>query len=648
MASAPAKSPLVAALALAACAGRPVVGDTGVDGTSPGDASARDDGGRGAGPDATMPDAGPQRPWRGGFVRDEALSAAFARCFTEPHEGRPRNMTSVLPADLDGDGRDELLYNDNRDMYRSMGVVGATWLFRRGADGRFMAPERLPEALTQAAAAADLDADGHVDVVFAGATTMIAWGSAGGLDPARATPAPVDGCRMTFNPMDLDDDGLLDLAVGIWDQPMVVLRNRGNRTFEPVAHAWGVDGSGMTWSIARADLDGDKLDDLYVSNDGDVHVNYVYRALGVGADGEPRFTPILPRSRACEEIEPFGMTRSSPMGVSSADVDLDGRFDLALAIGPQIGIMGWSDDVRACWPLELGASTSGSFLVPWSPALWDVDHDLAVDLVVATGDDEGFSMMPNRGQSTLLLYRGAPNGGPLTLIGHAAGLDVEGQFAQVATTDLDLDGDLDLVVGQFGRDGMAFENRVEPNGGHVLLSLRGTVSNPDGRGAIVTVRAGPFTRAWPVGDRTSPQVTPPAVVDVPLGDAARADEVRVRWPSGYEQVLRDVAPGRLTVTEPRWISVEPRVMPANSNTLVTVTVRPTTSDGALDAAARVEIDAPYHTVRWEGDATRGDDGVWQRSLRAGTTPGSAVVRVRVNGREARVRPRVWFTTPQGV
>jgi hypothetical protein len=46
-------------------------------------------------------------------------------------------------------------------------------------------------------------------------------------------------------------------------------------------------------------------------------------------------------------------------------------------------------------------------LIPWSPQLWDIDHDGLLELLIPCGDDEGFTMMPNRGNSIPLLYAGA-------------------------------------------------------------------------------------------------------------------------------------------------------------------------------------------------------------------------------------------------
>jgi hypothetical protein len=94
---------------------------------------------------------------------------------------------------------------------------------------------------------------------------------------------------------------------------------------------------------------------------------------------------------------------------------------------------------------------------------------------------------------------------------------------------------------------------VSANGNHWLtLSLRGTISNRDGMGARVTVVSGGRTQ---IAERVAASgylSQDDGRLHFGLGTVGKVEEVRVRWPSGKEQTLKDVAVDRvLLVEEPR-------------------------------------------------------------------------------------------------
>ena len=103
-------------------------------------------------------------------------------------------------------------------------------------------------------------------------------------------------------------------------QPDRLWRNRGDGTFEDVTRAAGLynpRGKGM--SALFADLDGDGILDLYVTND--TQANELYRGLGGGRFREEaswRGWPSATRASA-----------EAGMGIALADIDGDGRLDLA-------------------------------------------------------------------------------------------------------------------------------------------------------------------------------------------------------------------------------------------------------------------------------------------------------------------------------
>jgi tetratricopeptide (TPR) repeat protein len=67
---------------------------------------------------------------------------------------------------------------------------------------------------------------------------------------------------------DIDNDGFLDLFIGNEQGPSRLYHNKGDGTFEDIAHAAGVDRVAFTKGVVAADYDNDGFMDLYVSNLG--------------------------------------------------------------------------------------------------------------------------------------------------------------------------------------------------------------------------------------------------------------------------------------------------------------------------------------------------------------------------------------------
>ncbi|MEZ4391739.1 MAG: VCBS repeat-containing protein [Polyangiales bacterium] len=591
-------------------------------------------------------------PLRGGFARDPALDATLNVGASNPYPDEVTAVSATLLADLDGDGRTDLLLNDQRDVSGSQrDGLSRVWIALQRGDGTLGAPERLAE-VHSCQLAADLDGDARLDLVCGlnrGGRAVL-WGGDGGFDVARSTSVVIPSPTIAAAAWDLDGDGVLDLVLSAFGFRSRVYRGLGARRFEEVTERWSVDVTGNTFQAAFFDFDGDGQHDLYFADDGNAHENRALRLVRGDDDAEPRFERFRPTEPACDTLGFFGTSDASPMGVAMADLNRDGVSELMLATGPELPVLArrreaplnWID-VQTQLNLTREVSTSGSFLVPWSPVFWDFDHDGAVDLWVATGDDIGFSMMPNRGESRPLIYRGGP-GARFREESAALGVSVVGHFAHVALGDLDHDGDLDVVLGSWSGAPIFLRNNVIAAGRHLLLDLRGTVSNPHGLGAAVYVADLPAVH--PVGDRWGSWGTAQPTLDLTLPADASRDVLRVRWPSGVEQTVRGpFTSPRLTVTEPAWLTLTPASRHLTAGSTETRTVRVDLAALGARADATVEIDALDPAAPWTGPAARGEDGAWSRTLAAPAAPGSVVLRVRVDGRSMPARPRLWVEAP---
>jgi hypothetical protein len=587
-----------------------------------------------------LPYSAPYHALSGRFVRRMDVEAALRSADATPYDGDKHDYTNVIFADADGDGRRDILYSRTR--------VNTAWRISQPMPGVFRNEGALPRQINSCQAASDLDGDGFDDVLCG---AQVGWGSARGVDWASATEIfrPTDS-QMSTTLADLDEDGLVDVVLGYFNSPKAVLRNRGDRTFEDMAMRWGLTMAGFTWCVGTLDFDADGRLDVFMMHDGSNKPNGAFRALGPGADGEPRIERMYPMPEACDQAGFFRDGNAGPMGTALGDIDLDGVPELFLSSGTPSGLLVRQTDGRwldALWDFGLQTPTTntGQPLIPWSPVFWDMDHDGRLELLLAGGDDIGHGKRPGRGESQNQLYQGRA-GNQFTELHASVGLDASGHFMTIALGDLDGDLDLDVIFGGFGQAPVVYENQLTPAGSHLLLSLRGHLSNPRGFGARVEVTAGTMRRTHQVGERFNPRMADDGLIDVALGAASAADTVRVTWPSGYVQEVHGLAGGRAhVVEEPALVALDPpsRHVRADGASTVRFTVRPADAAGAPLADARVELRASAGTpFEWTGPEEVRSDGSVVRTLRAPSSAGSAVVEVLVNGVAYRVRPRVWF------
>lgn len=73
---------------------------------------------------------------------------------------------------------------------------------------------------------------------------------------------------------DIDNDGYLDLFVANENAPAQLFHNKGDGTFEEIGHSAGIDQTGMSKGVAAADYDGDGFMDFYVTNQNGVNLLY--------------------------------------------------------------------------------------------------------------------------------------------------------------------------------------------------------------------------------------------------------------------------------------------------------------------------------------------------------------------------------------
>jgi hypothetical protein len=120
----------------------------------------------------------------------------------------------------------------------------------------------------------------------------------------------------------------------------------------------------------------------------------------------------------------------------------------------------------------------------------------------------------------------------------------------VAIDDLDLDGDLDVVILNSRRTSTVLRNDSLGHPHWLEVRLIGTVSNRDAVGALVRVDAGEQQQLAEVRSGRAFQSHYGTILHFGLGETDRVDRVHIRWPGGGSQTLEDVSPdARITILE---------------------------------------------------------------------------------------------------
>ncbi len=297
-------------------------------------------------------------------------------------------------------------------------------------------------------------------------------------------------------PMDMDRDGFMDLFVANDTVQNFLLHNRGDGTFEEVGVEAGVAfdrNGGATGAMGVDAAVLDETDDtvaVAVANFANEMTSlYVGQGQALQFADEAIGAGIGPGSR---KVLSFGLF--------FFDADLDGRLDLLQANGHL------ENEIHVVQPSQQYAQPAQLY--------WNCGADCP----------RQFVLLPPEKIGDLARRR----------VGRGA-----------AYADIDGDGDLDVVITQVaGRPSLL---RNDQGLGHHWLRVlpEGTRSNRDAIGAWVEVRAGDRRQLQQVMPTRSYLSQVERTLTFGLGAAPKAAEVRIQWPDGGEQVLRDVPADRL-------------------------------------------------------------------------------------------------------
>ena len=394
---------------------------------------------------------------------------------------------ALATGDFDGDGKPDLAWIAAGEKPRLLLLKGA------GGD-----PVAGPEATgIDGLVAADLDNDGHLDLIAFGPKRMAFWRGKGDgtFEDATASAGLGTAGAEAAAALDYDIEGDLDLAIG--GSGIDLFRNAlqgpleavGKQTFPPLALT-GVR------ALVASDLDRDGDLDLVVAH-----------AKGIA------WLDNLRQGHFADRTAASGLAAAGPVeALASADLDNDGRPDLIAAGNNGLSLWHNLGGRFAAWNLP-GLPKGKHFT---SVIAFDADNDGRLDLAAAGPD--GIVVLAQRGTIARPAFEALPvEGAP-------------GSAAALVSADLDGDGDLDLVAA--GPSGLVRLENAGGNRNHWLdvrlraLATGSGKNNLQGIGSTLEVRAG---TAYQFREATA------APVHFGLGRLRQADLLRVVWTNGVPQ-----------------------------------------------------------------------------------------------------------------
>ncbi|MSO21776.1 MAG: CRTAC1 family protein [Acidobacteria bacterium] len=324
-------------------------------------------------------------------------------------------------------------------------------------------------------------------------------------------------------------------------------RNFGNGRFEDVSKKSGIanpDGKGL--GVVAADFDGDGWMDLYVANDS--VRNCLFKNNRNGTFTDETFSSGTGYNGEAKA--------EASMGVDAGDYDGDGLMDIMVtnydletnALYRNEG--GWIfGDER--WPS--GLARTDRFLLGFGVGFFDFDNDGDQDLLLVNGHviDNVEVVQPD--------FRHAQ---PMQLLENQRGKYSENlEFFQFASTiprvgrgacfgDIDNDGDIDVLINNSEQEPTLLINQVGNRRGWILLKLIGTKSNRDAVGAKITVTTENGSQTDQITGGASYLSASDLRVHFGLASARVIKLMKIKWPSGSEQVLQNIRSNQvLTIKE---------------------------------------------------------------------------------------------------
>lgn len=376
-----------------------------------------------------------------------------------PYDAGAPCVNSVAVADVNGDGKPDLLTANGCPVINNQGQAGSVSVMLGNGDGTFRSAVTYNSGGfgTVSVQVGDLNGDGNPDLLVANECS------------SEACPIGVIGVLLgngngTFQPAvtynfeqplsavlaDVNGDSKLDVVGAALCFPgcggglIGIFLGDGDGTFQPAVTY--PSGGLQPWSVAVSDVNGDGKPDVLVANQcSDSFCTNGLLGVLIGYGDGTFQTPVT-----------YSSGGQNSVSIAAADVNGDGMADLLVAnvcfssvdcLTGSVGILLGKGNGTFGAPVTYD---SGAALA-LSLAVGDVNRDGKPDIVVAhctRGTQTGYSCPGGDGVVGLLLGNGDGTFQP------AVTYDSGGVWARsIAIADVNRDGRTDLLVANFGQNG---------------------------------------------------------------------------------------------------------------------------------------------------------------------------------------------------